>query len=273
MRFPEGTFTHKAKRQRDFKMKKCVANVGKIHFLNFTFNPNLRTLQQDDTVLQLRKKQSEVLALLCDKYPEPVSQAEFLAEVWGGGYVTSQSIAQMIRSLRISLGDDTKSIIVTIPKLGYQLTAQPCREEAETEPDKGSYESFSPGNIEVDNVSFSTRSVINIIPANTTSLSVVPYSAPRAIPARRRLSTHKLFLSTLVAFFFSLVFVAMTASSHALNFISDSEIYSHLPLANFTPPVGNSLLYCCETTQGEICSAKANLLHRKCINHQLSILE
>lgn len=64
-------------------MKKCVVNAGKIYFLNFTFNPKSRTLQQYDTVLQFRKKQSDVLALLCAKYPEPVSQAEFLAEVWG----------------------------------------------------------------------------------------------------------------------------------------------------------------------------------------------
>ncbi|EHM45797.1 MAG: winged helix-turn-helix domain-containing protein [Yokenella regensburgei] len=185
-------------------MKKCVVNTGKIYFLNFTFNPKSRTLQQDDTVLQLRKKQSDVLALLCAQYPEPVSQAEFLAEVWGGGYVTSQSIAQMIRSLRVSLGDDTKSIIVTIPKLGYQLTAEPCWEEPEAEPDKPGYESSFPGNIEVDNVSFSTQSMINVIPVSANSMSVIPYSAPRTVPDRKRFSPQTFFLSTVAAIFFCL---------------------------------------------------------------------
>lgn len=189
-------------------MKKCVVNAGKIYFLNFMFNPKTRTLQQDDTVLQLRKKQSDVLALLCAKYPEPVTQAEFLAEVWGGGYVTSQSIAQMIRFLRVSLGDDTKSIIVTIPKLGYQLTAEPRREEPEAEPDKLGFKSYFPGNIEVDNVSFSIQPMINIIPVSANSMSVIPYSAPRAVPDRKKFSPQTLFLSAVVALFFSLIFVA-----------------------------------------------------------------
>lgn len=180
-------------------MKKCLIYAGKIRFLNFTFNPISRTLQQDDTILQLRKKQSDVLALLCEKYPEPVSQAEFLAEVWGGGYVTSQSIAQMIRSLRVSLGDDTKSIIVTIPKLGYQLTAEPCWEEPEVEPDKPGFESSFPGKIEVDNVSFSTQSMINVVSVSANSMSVIPYSAPRAVPVRKKFSPQALFLSAVAA--------------------------------------------------------------------------
>lgn len=189
-----------------FKMKKNVVNIEKIYFLNFTFNPKSRTLQQYDTVLQLRKKQSEVLALLCVKYPEPVSQAEFLAEVWGGGYVTSQSIAQTIRSLRVSLGDDTKNIIVTIPKLGYQLMAEPRWEQPET--DKLGCESFFPASNGLDNVSFSTQSMINVIPASATSISVIPYSAPRTLLDRRRFRPQTLFLSVVTAFFSVLFFFA-----------------------------------------------------------------
>ncbi len=107
---------------------------SKIYFLDFTFNPRTRTLKNREKTIQLRKKQADVLILLCAKYPEPVSQKDFLAGAWGGGYVTSQSIAQVIRSLRLSLDDINKNIIVTIPKLGYQFTAQPSDEE----PDKTS---------------------------------------------------------------------------------------------------------------------------------------
>ncbi|HEN3636221.1 TPA: winged helix-turn-helix domain-containing protein [Yersinia enterocolitica] len=189
-------------------MKKCVVNTGKIYFHNFTFNPKSRTLQQYDTVMRLRKKQSDVLALLCEKYPEPVSKAEFLAEVWGGGYVTSQSIAQMICSLRVSLSDDTKSIIATIPKLGYQLRVEPRREEPETEPDKLGCESSFPGNIRVDNVSFSTQSMMNVIPVSVNSMSIIPYSAPRTVPVRRKFTPQTLFLSAVAAFFYSLIFFA-----------------------------------------------------------------
>lgn len=249
-------------------MKKCVVNTGKIYFLNFTFNPKSRTLQQDDTVIQLRKKQSDVLALLCAKYPEPVSQAEFLAEVWGGGYVTSQSIAQMIRSLRVSLGDDTKSIIFTIPKLGYQLTAEPCWEEPEAEPDKPGFESSFPGNIEVDNVSFSTQSMINVIPVSANSMSVIPYSVPRVVPDRKKFSPQALFLSAVAALFFSLIFVAVTARSNPLNFIENHNDIDQMPLANLVSPVGNNFLYCCNSAEGAICHPKDNLLSAQCVTLQ-----
>lgn len=249
-------------------MKKCVVNAGKIYFLNFTFNPKSRTLQQDDTVIQLRKKQSDVLTLLCAKYPEPVSQAEFLAEVWGGGYVTSQSIAQMIRSLRVSLGDDTKSIIFTIPKLGYQLTAEPCWEEPEAEPDKPGFESSFPGNIEVDNVSFSTQSMINVIPVSANSMSVIPYSVPRVVPDRKKFSPQALFLSAVAALFFSLIFVAMTARSNPLDFIKNHNYIDQMPLANLVSPVGNNFLYCCNSAEGAICHPKENLLSAQCVTLQ-----
>lgn len=106
-------------------MKNISMNDGSIYFLNFTFDIKMRVLQRDDEIVRLRKKEADVLELLCHKYPKPVSQDDFLMEVWRGGYVTSQSIAQVIRSLRRSLEDKDKSIIITIPKLGYQLAVPP----------------------------------------------------------------------------------------------------------------------------------------------------
>ncbi|WP_042959322.1 winged helix-turn-helix domain-containing protein [Erwinia tasmaniensis] len=103
---------------------------SKIYFLDFIFNPKTRTLQKNDIKVQLRKKQADVLNLLCTKYPEPVSREDFLAGVWNGGYVTTQSIAQVIRSLRLDLDDTNKKIIVTIPKLGYRFTVRPLYEDS-----------------------------------------------------------------------------------------------------------------------------------------------
>ncbi|MFV8988131.1 winged helix-turn-helix domain-containing protein [Serratia fonticola] len=182
-------------------MKKPIVNAEEIHFVNFTFNPKSRTLQQDDTVFKLRKKQSNALKLLCEKYPEPVSKDEFLAEVWGGSYVTLQSIAQIIRSLRCSLGDDTKSIIVTIPTLGYQLTAQPWWKEPETKPDKYSFKPSFSGNIELVNASFSVQSTLTTIPVSANSKSVIPFSAPKATCKRKKLLLRMSCLSVIVAFF------------------------------------------------------------------------
>lgn len=55
--------------------------------------------------------------------------SDFLDEVWGGGYVTSHSIAQVIRSLRKLLKKNGKNIILTIPKLGYRLGIEPQYDE------------------------------------------------------------------------------------------------------------------------------------------------
>lgn len=182
-------------------MEKSVVNEGRIYFLNFTFNPKSRTLQQGDTVLQLRKKQSDVLELLCVKYPEPVSLAEFHAEVWGGGYVTSQSLAQIIRSLRISLGDDMKCIIVTIPRLGYKITAAPRWAVPDAESDKPGFESPFPVNTEEGNASLSSQSIINVIPLSGNTMPVSPHSAPIEVPDRKKFSLQTLFLSAVAMFF------------------------------------------------------------------------
>lgn len=125
-------------------------DAEKIYFLDFTFNPRTRTLEKKGNIIQLRKKQADVLSLLCSKYPEPVTQQDFLAGAWEGGYVTSQSIAQVIRSLRINLDDTNKSIIITIPKLGYLLAARPSYKApvADNYPNKSVFEH----NIAVDEI-------------------------------------------------------------------------------------------------------------------------
>lgn len=113
-------------------MNISLMNDGNIYFLGFIFSPKLRTLSCGDTLYQLRKKESDVLALLCERYPHPVSQDDFLSCVWEGGYVTSQSIAQVIRALRRNLQDKDKQIIVTIPKLGYRFGVTPSFDEPQT---------------------------------------------------------------------------------------------------------------------------------------------
>lgn len=88
------------------------------------FNPRHRMLSVDGVSVRLRKKESEVLSLLCDKYPDPVTHDDFFKHIWRGQVVTVQSIAQSIRSLRVITGDHNRDIITTIPKLGYQLSVE-----------------------------------------------------------------------------------------------------------------------------------------------------
>jgi len=104
-------------------------NLGDLSY-EYCFNPELRTLNKNGTEnIRLRKKENEVLTLLCEKTPAPVSVEEFLQKVWPGCYVTSQSLAQIIRSLRIKLSDENKTLIVNIPKFGYAITEPVSVEE------------------------------------------------------------------------------------------------------------------------------------------------
>ncbi len=251
-------------------MKNSSTKQGKIFFLDYTFNPALRTLQRDDTTLQLRKKQSDVLALLCAKYPSPVSQDEFLSEVWDGSYVTSQSIAQMIRSLRISLKDESKNIIVTIPKLGYQLTAEPTWEASLTEPellpDTLSERAPAAGKLELDNISYSANPVINYQPAPpTTSMTVVTY-APRHRPVERKLTSRKWFFFAVATLSIILAGVAMGARGYAQDLFEEKKVFfSGALLAQYSKTrLVDNYLYCCKTDHGLVCSPKASMLSGKC---------
>lgn len=251
-------------------MKNNSTKQGKIFFLDYTFIPALRILKRDDTTLQLRKKQSDVLALLCEKYPSPVSQDEFLSEVWDGFYVTSQSIAQIIRSLRISLKDESKKIIVTIPKLGYQLTAEPSWEaslsQPELLPDTLNERNPAAGKIELDNISYSASTFINYQPAPpTTSMTVVSY-APQHKPMERNLTSSKWFLFAITTLSIIFATVAMGARGYAQDLFEEKKIFfSGARLAQYSKiRLMVNYLYCCETHNELVCSPKESMLSGKC---------
>lgn len=182
-------------------------NDGNIFIQKFTFNRKLRILQHAESIIQLRKKEADVLLLLCEKYPNPVLQDDFLMEVWGGGYVTSQSIAQVIRSLRLNLGDEKKSTISTIPKLGYKLTVAPIYEDAL--PTKFQYGEVIKINHDRDDFSYTEQqSVINVMPSSS-SISIIPYTPTK----KRFFSTRRLILSSVILIFGSLACVTLSARS------------------------------------------------------------
>lgn len=251
-------------------MKNSSMKEGKVFFLNFIFNPALRTLQKDDTTQQLRKKQSDVLALLCAKYPDPVSQEEFLTEVWDGSYVTPQSIAQMIRSLRISLKDESKNIIVTIPKLGYQLTAEPSWEEPVPEQESlpGRTNGLIPalGKVEVTNISLSTNPHNNYQPPPAgTAMTVVSY-APKHKAVAKKIIPRKWFFSTVAMLCFTLICVAMSARGYTSIFSEEkTALLSHTFLTKYGgTKIIDNYFYCCKTESGMVCSPKAAMLLGKC---------
>lgn len=189
-----------------------------ILFLNFTFNRKLRILQNADRVIQLRKKESDVLALLCEYYPNPVSQDDFLARVWGGGYVTSQSIAQVIRSLRLCLGDESKSIISTIPKLGYKFTITPIYEH---EP-KTKAHHVEVANVIYKDVDSSYAEQNNDVNSFSSSVSVIPYTQLHV--KKRYFSTRNMILSSTLLIFLSLAGMLLNIDDVATDNINSVDL-------------------------------------------------
>jgi len=209
-------------------------NDGNIVISNFIFNRKLRVLQQADKVIQLRKKEADVLALLCEKYPNPVSQDDFLTEVWGGGYVTSQSIAQVIRSLRLNLGDQKKSTISTIPKLGYKLTIPPAYEES------GSthYQYSEMVQVHSEDFSYVEQQAMVNVSHSANGISVTPYVNER----KKFISIRKLILSSAILIFGSLACVTLSARSNPVESQENSSSENELTNIKYSDASNHNII-------------------------------
>lgn len=94
-------------------------------FDNFMLDPGERSLQRDDTPVELNARYLDALALLVRDAGRLVSKERFLADVWRGVPVTDEALTQCIRTLRRQLGDDAARprFIETVPKHGYRFIA------------------------------------------------------------------------------------------------------------------------------------------------------
>ncbi|WP_264644838.1 MULTISPECIES: transcriptional regulator [unclassified Symbiopectobacterium] len=214
-------------------MNISLMNDGNIYFLGFIFSPKLRTLSCGDTLYQLRKKESDVLALLCERYPHPVSQDDFLSCVWEGGYVTSQSIAQVIRALRRNLQDKDKQIIVTIPKLGYRFGVTPSFDE----PQAGVVEDAFSTHPEVETLYtaqydtscgqfvYDRTSLINLTSIPVNSLAISPCVRPKKKNMRLRNAVLVVVFIITAYLLWYLTKNSMT-SGHSVVIEQDGEVHS-----------------------------------------------
>lgn len=89
------------------------------------FNPHIRRIKCDKEIKTIRKKESEVLFLLCSTYPDAVTYTDLSAKIWPRSHVSRPCITQIIFALREILGDFGRNKIQTIPKLGYRLASRP----------------------------------------------------------------------------------------------------------------------------------------------------
>ncbi len=91
-----------------------------------TINTARREADLDGELLELRKKEFDLLGLLADKQPDVVSRSVIAERVWGAEFVSDNSIDVTISGLRQKindvLGEDDDSVrLETVRGVGYRL--------------------------------------------------------------------------------------------------------------------------------------------------------
>lgn len=72
----------------------------------------------------MRAKSFQMLEVLAEAAPEPVSKDRLMALVWPDRIVSEDSVVQCIRDIRRALGSAAQAALQTIPGLGYRLRAK-----------------------------------------------------------------------------------------------------------------------------------------------------
>ena len=76
-------------------------------------------LRQDGADVKLRPKSFEVLQFLAENHGRLLSKEEIINAVWKDAFVTDNSLVQCLIEIRRALGDDSQTIIRTVPRRGY----------------------------------------------------------------------------------------------------------------------------------------------------------
>src|SRR4029450_6004515 len=96
-----------------------------LRFCGCTLDLEARRLFRGPDVVHLSPKAFEMLRMLAENRPRPMSKAELLTRVWPDAIVPEGSLARVINEIRDTLGDDRKGrIIRTVHTHGYAFVAQ-----------------------------------------------------------------------------------------------------------------------------------------------------
>ena len=95
--------------------------IGDMHFslANWQIRTDARTAARNGTTVRLSPRAMGVLAELVSAQGQVVSRSALLDKVWPNVIVNDESLSQAVSEVRRSLQD--ASVIVTVPKAGYQL--------------------------------------------------------------------------------------------------------------------------------------------------------
>src|SRR4030095_6673053 len=99
---------------------------GTFRFGDLVLDCRQRRLVRGTQDIYLPPRTFELLAYLVENRGRVIPKAELLDAVWPNVNVVENTLAQRIREIREALGDarDGTAFVRTIPRVGYQFTAQ-----------------------------------------------------------------------------------------------------------------------------------------------------
>jgi DNA-binding winged helix-turn-helix (wHTH) protein len=105
--------------------------VPRYRFQDFVVSPRRRLLVRDGRDLPLIPRYFDLLVFLIERRHEAVHRREIFDRVWGDVIVSDSALSQAIRTLRRTLGDDSREprFIRTVSRHGYQFVCTDLIEE------------------------------------------------------------------------------------------------------------------------------------------------
>ena len=102
-------------------------------FSDFTLSPQRRLLVRDGREVPLIPRYFDLLVLLIERRHEAVHRREIFERVWSDANVSDSALSQAIRTLRRTLGDDSKEprFIRTVSRHGYRFVLADVVEETD----------------------------------------------------------------------------------------------------------------------------------------------
>jgi DNA-binding winged helix-turn-helix (wHTH) protein len=110
--------------------------VNRYRFGEFTLSPRRRLLVREGREVPLIPRYFDLLLLLIERRHEAVHRREIFERVWADGIVSESALSQAVRTIRRTLGDDSREpvFIRTVSRHGYRFVFPDVIEEADDAP-------------------------------------------------------------------------------------------------------------------------------------------
>jgi DNA-binding winged helix-turn-helix (wHTH) protein len=116
-----------------------MGKAVRYRFSEFTLSPQRRLLLREEQEVPIIPRYFDLLLLLIERRREAIHRDEIFDKVWGDVSVSDSALSQAVRTIRRTLGDDSREprFIRTVSRHGYQFVFAAVHEEDEGGEDEG----------------------------------------------------------------------------------------------------------------------------------------